>query len=336
MMGEETGRVLLQLKHIQKSFDTKVSLTARLKHQAQLKVYAVDNVTFDLRRGEILGLIGESGCGKSTTARIILKLLQPDAGELLYKGQNITRLSGEALQEYRRKVQIVFQDPYEYLNPRMNVLDTIAEPLIINKLVKSQEEKVEKVTQCLEMVGVSPAKSYLYRYPHEMSGGQRQRIAIARALVMNPDIVVADEPTSMLDVSVRAGVLNTLRQMKKELDLSMVFITHDLTTAGYMCDQIAVMYKGRIVELGSRDDIIFRSVHPYTRALVNVAFDLKGFLEGHDHLIKNGEVNNYEKIQGCPFKARCVEYDPGRCETADCSEMYEVSHGHFTSCCKAR
>ena len=334
MTAQKQDSVLLQLKKIQKSFDTRVSLMNRIKGQEQLKVYAVDNVTFDLRRGEILGLIGESGCGKSTTARIILKLLQPDSGDLLYKGRDITHLSGEALQEYRRKVQIVFQDPYEYLNPRMNVLDAIAEPLVINHLVESQEEKMEAVIQCLEMVGVSPAKSYLYRYPHEMSGGQRQRIAIARALVMRPEIVVADEPTSMLDVSVRAGVLNTLRQMKQQLNLSMVFITHDLTTAGYMCDKIAVMYKGRIVEIGSRDDIIFHSVHPYTRALVSVAFDLKKFLEGHDDIIKNGEVNSYEKIQGCPFRARCVQYDSA-CDGTACAEMHEVSPGHFTSCCKA-
>lgn len=325
--------VLLQVKNLKKSFDTKVSLINRLKHQAALKVYAVDNVTFDLNKGEILGLIGESGCGKSTTARIILKLLQPDSGEILYKGQDITRLADSALNEYRQKVQIVFQDPYEYLNSRMNVLDTIAEPLVINRLVKNEEEKVEWVCRCLEMVGVSPAKSYLYRYPHEMSGGQRQRIAIARALVMEPDIVVADEPTSMLDVSVRAGVLNVLRDMKKNLNLSMIFITHDLTTAGYMCDKIAVMYKGRVVELGSRDDIIFYGVHPYTKALVNVAFDLKGFLEGHDHIIKSGEVNSYEKIQGCPFKARCVLYDEG-CDTNCCETMHEVSPGHYVSCCK--
>ena len=334
MAAECKEPILFQVKNLKKSFDAKVSLVNRLRRQEALKVYAVDNVTFDLNKGEILGLIGESGCGKSTTARLILKLLQPDSGEMLYKGMDITKLSDAALREYRQKVQIVFQDPYEYLNSRMNVLDTIAEPLVINNLVGSEEEKVEWVCRCLEMVDVSPARSYLYRYPHEMSGGQRQRIAIARALVMEPDIVVADEPTSMLDVSVRAGVLNVLRDMKKNLNLSMIFITHDLTTAGYMCDKIAVMYKGRVVELGSRDDIIFRSAHPYTRALVNVAFDLKSFLQGHDHIIKTGEVNNYEQIQGCPFKGRCVQYDQS-CDSGCFECMHEVASGHFVSCCKA-
>ncbi|MEN6469988.1 MAG: oligopeptide/dipeptide ABC transporter ATP-binding protein [Clostridiaceae bacterium] len=328
-----TDMPLISVRHVKKSFDTKRAGIVSAIRKTNQKVYAVDDVTFDLHKGEILGLIGESGCGKSTTAKLLLKLLRPDNGTILYKGADITAISGKQLEEYRQKAQIIFQDPYEYLNPRMNVLDAVAEPLVINKLAAAQEEKKNIVSKYLELVGVSPAQSYLYRYPHEMSGGQRQRIAIARALVMEPEFVVADEPTSMLDVSVRAGILNLLRKLKKDLGVSMVFITHDLTTAGYMCDRIAVMYKGRIVETGSRDDIIYSPQHPYTKALVDVATNLTAFLSGEDRHIKDGEVNSYEQIKNCSFENRCLHFDVDcMCENSAC--MRECSPGHFVACCK--
>ena len=212
---------LLRLEHVYKSFDTKMSLIARLQG-AQMKVYAVDDACFTIHKGETLGIIGESGCGKSTTAKLILRLLQPDTGKIFFNGEDTTKLNSEQLANYRRAVQIVFQDPYEYLHPNMNVIDTISEPLVINKMVSSTKEKEEIVMAALEHVGLLPAHSYLYRYPHEMSGGQRQRIAIARALVMKPQLMVADEPTSMLDVSVRAGILNLLKEASQKSNMSMM------------------------------------------------------------------------------------------------------------------
>lgn len=282
---------LLRMEGIYKSFDAKVNLLSRLRG-VPVKVYAVDDACFTIHKGETLGIIGESGCGKSTTAKIILKLLDVDKGKIFFNGRDMTRASGAALTEYRRAVQIVFQDPYEYLHPNMNVLDTIAEPLVINKMVRSQAEKEKIVLEMLEQVGLLPTHSYLYRYSHEMSGGQRQRIAIARALVVKPQLLVADEPTSMLDVSVRAGILNLLKAAGKDRGMSIMFITHDIMTAGYMCDRIAVMYKGRIVEIGKAQDVIFRPEHPYTRALVKVALDLKTFLREKDQYIRDAEVNN--------------------------------------------
>ena len=323
---------LIRVTSLKKSFDTKNSGLVSAIRKTNQKVYAVDDVSFDLNKGEILGLIGESGCGKSTTAKLLLKLLRPDDGTILYKGNDITFLNRKQLADYRCKAQIIFQDPFEYLNPRMNVLDAVAEPLVINKLVSKQDRK-NIVIEYLELVGISPAASYLYRFPHEMSGGQRQRIAIARALVMKPEFIVADEPTSMLDVSVRAGILNLLRELKKKLGVSMVFITHDLTTAGYMCDRIAVMYKGRIVETGSRNDVMFAPQHPYSKALVGVATDLSAFLSGKDKHLKDGEVNSYEQIMNCPFESRCLHFD-STCTSESSAAMYEHTPGHYVACCK--
>ncbi len=329
----ETERPLIRACGLKKSFDTKNKSLLGFLSKGGGKVYAVDDITFELGHSEILGLIGESGCGKSMTAKLLLKLLQPDEGGLWFEGKDITHLAGAGLAEYRRRAQIIFQDPYEYLNPRLNVLDCVGEPLTINKLVSSRAQKVERASKYLELVGVSPAGEYLYRYPHELSGGQRQRVAIARALVMEPKFIVADEPTSMLDVSVRAGILNLLRNLKSELGVSMVFITHDIATAGYVCDRIAVMYKGRIVEIGNREDIIFDARHPYTKALVRVAVNLREFLEGSGANLKGGEVNSFEKTERCPFEHRCLQYDD-LCRDADELTMRQVSPGHYVLCCK--
>ena len=327
------GEVLIRVNKLKKSFDTKNKGIINMFRGSSQKIYAVDNVSFELRKGEILGLIGESGCGKSTTAKILLKLLEPDQGEIVFKGKNIVNLDKKGIEEYRRKAQIVFQDPYEYLNPRLNILDIISEPLVINKMVKTYEEKVERVKQALSQTGMNPPENYLYRYSHELSGGQRQRVAIARALIMNPEFVVADEPTSMLDVSVRAGILNLLLQLRKEYGLSMVFITHDISTAGYMCDRIAVMYKGRIVEIGSTKKIIYAPKHPYTKALVKVAADLQDFLEKKDSFIKDGEVDSYVANGYCSFEKRCV-YCDDECRCHEEYSMEKIGEEHYVACCK--
>lgn len=326
---------LIRVENLKKSFDNKGSLVAKLRGDGHMKVYAVDDVSFSLGVGEIIGLIGESGCGKSTTAKILLKLLDPDSGKIIFRGKDVTSIKGKELEEFRRKVQIVFQDPYEYLNPRLSIMETIAEPLIINKIEKDPQALREIAVRCLEEVGLVPGKSFLHRYPHELSGGQRQRVAVARAIVLQPDLLVADEPTSMLDVSVRAGILNQMLALKRSRGMSMVFITHDIATAGYMCDKIAVMYKGRVVEIGTRDDVISHPVHPYTKALVGVALDLPYFLDHKDEIIADGEVDNYVESGYCSFEKRCVQ-STERCRCHDRSDyqLFRVGEDHYVACCQ--
>lgn len=231
-------------------------------------VTAVDDVSFKIHRREVFGLVGESGSGKTTCGRLLLRLLEPTTGSIYYDGVDITKLTGGELLSFRRRVQMIFQNPYESLNPRFTVYDSVAEPLIIQRIADGEERR-RRVTEALEKVRLTPAESLLRRYPHELSGGQRQRVAIARALVTEPDFVVADEPVSMLDVSIRAGILNLMLDLRDDLNLTMLFITHDLAVARYMCDRIAVMHKGRIVELGSKEDVIENPQHPYTRALLS-------------------------------------------------------------------
>ena len=329
------SQILIKVSNLKKSFKTNSGRMLRFFGNNPQVYAAIDNISFELRKGEILGLIGESGCGKSTTARLLLKLIDADEGEIFYKGKSIYKLNSKEFISYRKSTQIIFQDPYEYLNPRMNILQIISEPIMINKMVKNEKEKIDRVSKYLEEIDLRPASDFLYRFTHELSGGQRQRVAIARALITNPDFVVADEPTSMLDVSVRAGILNLLLKLKKEHDLTMIFITHDINTAGYMCDRIAVMYKGRIVEIGSKNEIIFNPKHPYTKALVSVAINLKDFLLNKDNLIKEGEVNNYIQSRSCSFIHRCVMCS-GECENVDnhIHEMKKVGEEHYVACCK--
>ncbi|WP_432664540.1 ABC transporter ATP-binding protein [Wukongibacter baidiensis] len=322
--------VLISVNNLEKSFSSK-GIMSKFKKENN-KVYAVDNVSFQIKKGEILGLIGESGCGKTTTARLILRLLEPDGGDIYFDNTNLSKLKGRELKEIRKKIQIIFQDPYEYLNPRMTIFEIISEPLVINKVIKDKERIKKKIIDLLNDIDLKPAEQYLHRYPHELSGGQRQRVAIARALILDPEFIVADEPTSMLDVSVRAGILNILLSLKEKYGLTMIFITHDLTTAAYMCDRIAVMYKGKIVEIGSKNEVIFNPVHPYTKALVGVVSNLKGFLQEREKKIKDGEVNNYIKTKCCAFIDRCV------CKEDCCSDseviLKEVSNDHYVACIK--
>lgn len=301
------------------------------------QVYALDNVTFSVCRGETLGIIGESGCGKSTTARILVGLVRPDSGSLKFLGEDVLGMPKSALQDYRRKVQIVFQDPYEYLNPRMRLRDIVCEPLVIHNKLKSDNEKNKIAEEYLEQVGLAPARDFSRRYTHELSGGQRQRVAIARALVLHPQLLIADEPTSMLDVSVRAGILNLLKGLAVEYRMSMVFITHDIATSGYMCDRLAVMYKGRIVETGNRDEIIGAPQHPYTKALVRVCGDLKGFIADRENFIKEGEVDSFKRSGHCCFATRCVCRDEACCcDESGSQELIAVSDGHLVACAHCR
>ena len=290
-------------------------------------VKAVDGVSFDLYQGETLGIAGESGCGKSTLLRTVLRLIEPTSGKLTYDGQDITHMHAGNLRRLRKHMQIVFQDPYSALDGRMKIGRIIEEPMIINRLYGSKKERQEHVDMLLRQVGLDP--SYVDRFPHEFSGGQRQRIVIARALATSPQLLVCDEAVSALDVSVRAQVLNLLSDLQDELHLTYLFISHDLSVIEHICDRVAIMYLGKIVEIGSKDDIFDHPKHPYTKALLS-AVPKVGKKKNENRVILQGDIPSpVDPPSGCRFRTRC----PLACEKCLTDPpVTDFGNGHLTYC----
>ena len=311
---------LLEVKHLKKYFNTKNGL-----------LHAVDDVSFDIERGETLGLVGESGCGKSTIGRAILRLHEPTGGEVLLNGVDVTKLNKQELRALRQKMQIVFQDPYSSLDGRKSVFESIGEPLVIQKVCKSKKEYEERVYELMETVGL--AERLVNAYPHELDGGRRQRVGIARALALNPEFLVLDEPVSALDVSIQAQVLNLMQQLQKDRGLTYLFISHNLSVVKHISDRIAVMYLGRMVELADCKQLFKNPVHPYTKALLS-AIPSSDIHKKIERIPMKGEITSpINPKPGCRFAARCI-YATEACRQPQ--QLGEIEHGHFFFWCRAK
>ena len=319
----ERNNVLVDIQGLKKNFITAKTFTGK-----PLKtVRAVDDVSLQIYQGETLGVVGESGCGKSTFGRSILRLIEPTEGEILYQGENITTYGKEEMRQMRKKMQLIFQDPYASLNPRMTVFELIKAPLDAFHIGTAQE-KYDRVREIMDLVGM-PEKM-MNRYPHEFSGGQRQRIVIARALVLNPEFVVCDEPVSALDVSIRAQILNLLQELKKKKNLTYLFISHDLSVVKYISDRIAVMYLGRVVEIADKNELYNHPAHPYTKALLS-AIPIPDVDCTMKRVVLDGDVPSpINPPSGCHFHTRC-KYATDKCRT-QCPKLKAINGSHQVAC----
>ncbi|MEA3349183.1 MAG: dipeptide ABC transporter ATP-binding protein [Chloroflexota bacterium] len=324
----QNDKVVLKVENLTKHFP----ITRGIFNQRQVgAVQAVDNISFDVYEGETLGLVGESGCGKSTTGRTILQLHEPTSGKVYFKDEDLTTIDGEALRRMRRNVQIIFQDPYASLNPRMSVGNIISEPLEVHRIGNAKERR-ERVKELLRLVGLNPY--FINRYPHEFSGGQRQRIGVARALALNPEFIVCDEPISALDVSIQAQVVNLLEELQQQFGLTYLFIAHDLSMVRHISDRVAVMYLGKIVELTGRDELYLNPQHPYTKALLSAVPIPDPVMERkRERIILEGDVPSPDKPpKGCRFHTRCPVVEEICMQ--DEPEWRESKPGHWVACHK--
>jgi oligopeptide/dipeptide ABC transporter ATP-binding protein len=332
-------RSLVQVEALTKLYPLEKGLFRRTNEF----VHAVDGIDFEIGRGDSLGLVGESGCGKTTTGRMLTKLTDATDGRILLsdaEAASIGATNGQAIdiahiprremKRFRRRVQMIFQDPYESMNPRRTIFDTISEPLRVQGIGNVQERE-EQVAEMLQLVGLAPPQSFMFRYPHELSGGQRQRVAIARSLILHPTFVVADEPTSMLDVSIRISIMELMLMLAERFDVSYLYITHDLAVARYMCDRVAVMYLGKIVELAETEELLGNPLHPYTQALLSAVPVPDPSYTRPEPEIKGGVSKAINPDPVCRFIDRCPWAD-AVCETNDHPPLEDVGGGHFVAC----
>ena len=398
-LAPETGEVLFDIKDLEVYFPIQQGFFKSMVATEKKFVKAVDHITFQIKKGEILALVGESGCGKTTTGRTLLRLEEATGGEIIYKGKPVQKFSGKELREYRKKAQIIFQDPYNSINPKQTIFDIVAEPLEVNGVCSSEREKEDRVIKAISEAGLRPATEYLYRYPHELSGGQRQRVCIAGATVLepdvivaeplevnsvcsserekedrvitaineaglrpateylyryphelsggqrqrvciagatvlDPDVIVADEPVASLDVSIRNDILKLMVEEKEKLGVTYIFITHDLSLAWVISDRIAVMYLGRIVEIGNTEEVVANPKHPYTKALISV-IPVPDPLAKREHVILKGETPNPVDIpSGCRFHPRCPEAID-TCSEIDPEDVH-IGGDHYAACLRIK
>jgi oligopeptide transport system ATP-binding protein len=314
---------LLQVKNLKKYFPIKGGILSKTVGHVQ----AVDDISFDLYPGETVGLVGESGCGKSTAARTILRLIEPTGGEVVFEGQDILKLGKKPMRALRREMQIIFQDPYASLNPRMTVASIVGEPLEIHKIAKGRA-KEERVANILEKVGLRP--EHMRRYPHEFSGGQRQRIGIARALALNPKLIIGDEPVSALDVSIQAQVINLLEDLQREFNLTYLIIAHDLSVVEHISDRVAVMYLGKIVELATDRELYENPSHPYTEALLSAVPRPDPSIKKQRIILPGDVPSPINPPSGCRFHTRCL-YAKADCKTVE-PALLDIGGGHYVAC----
>ncbi|MGI6176875.1 MAG: ABC transporter ATP-binding protein [Eubacterium sp.] len=324
-MANEEKQVLVDCKDLTKEFPT----TSGSFGKNKATVHAVTDVNLQVFKGETLGVVGESGCGKSTLGRLMIKLLNPTRGQVFFEGQDLSKLKEEELRSMRRKMQMIFQDPYASLNPRLRVRDLIAEPLVTHKVNKTKEEDTARVEELMRKCGIRP--EFMYRYPHQFSGGQRQRVSIARALALNPELIICDEPVSALDVSIQSQILNLLGDLQQEMGLTYVFISHDLSVVRYLSDRVCVMFLGKMCELGVTRDIYDNPLHPYTRFLLEAVPVPDPTYRKEQKDMLNGEIPSpVNPPSGCYFRTRCP-FATEQC-SKDTPQIEEVKPGHFVAC----